>query len=82
MKLVFLGTRGYIEPRTERHYRHSTTLVQYRGRGIALDCGEDWLGLVAGWRVAKQPDAEWPVAAMFCCVDLGCMMEKQGRQCL
>jgi phosphoribosyl 1,2-cyclic phosphodiesterase len=65
VKLVFLGTRGYIEPRTERHYRHSTTLVQYRGRGIALDCGEDWLGLVAGWRVQgifvthAHPDHAW-----------------------
>ncbi|NPV08642.1 MAG: MBL fold metallo-hydrolase [Anaerolineae bacterium] len=65
MKLVFLGTRGYIEPRTQRHFRHSTTLVQYRGASIALDCGEDWLGLVDDWRVEAifvthaHPDHAW-----------------------
>lgn len=44
MKLVFLGTKGYIEPRTERHAMHSALAVFYRGRQVMIDCGEDWLG--------------------------------------
>ncbi len=43
MKLTFLGTRGNIEPRTERHARHSSLLVEYEGKGVVIDCGEDWL---------------------------------------
>jgi glyoxylase-like metal-dependent hydrolase (beta-lactamase superfamily II) len=44
MKLTFLGTRGYIEPRSPYHRRHTCTLVSYRGRSVLLDYGEDWLG--------------------------------------
>lgn len=44
MKLTFLGTRGYIDARTRRHRRHSSLLVEYRGRRLLIDCGEDWLG--------------------------------------
>lgn len=44
MKLVFLGTRGYIEARSRRHRRHSAVLVVYRGRRVLVDCGEDWRG--------------------------------------
>jgi phosphoribosyl 1,2-cyclic phosphodiesterase len=44
MKLTFLGTRGYIDPRTEEHGMHSTCRVTYRGKDILIDCGEDWLG--------------------------------------
>jgi phosphoribosyl 1,2-cyclic phosphodiesterase len=44
MKLVFLGTRGFIEPRSRRHRRHTATLVEYRGRRVLVDCGEDWRG--------------------------------------
>jgi ribonuclease BN (tRNA processing enzyme) len=43
MKLTFLGTRGYIDPRTECHGRHSSLAVSYRGREVMIDCGEDWL---------------------------------------
>lgn len=43
MKLVFHGTRGYIEPATARHARHSALEVRYRGKGVIIDCGEDWL---------------------------------------
>ncbi len=46
MKLTFLGTRGYIEERSERHFRHSSLLVSYRRRRIMVDAGEDWLGHV------------------------------------
>ncbi|MFP4250468.1 MAG: MBL fold metallo-hydrolase [Armatimonadota bacterium] len=44
MKLTFLGTKGYIEPATDLHRMHTTTLVTYRGTSIRIDCGEDWRG--------------------------------------
>jgi len=44
VKLTFLGTRGCIEPSSDRHARHSSLYVEYRGRGVMVDCGEDWLG--------------------------------------
>jgi phosphoribosyl 1,2-cyclic phosphodiesterase len=44
MKLTFLGTRGYIKPATRRHRRHSALLVEYYGRRLMVDCGEDWRG--------------------------------------
>jgi len=43
MKATFLGTRGYIKARTERHYMHSSLMLSYRGKDIMIDCGEDWL---------------------------------------
>ena len=49
MKLTFLGTRGYIDPVTDRHRRHTATLVSYRGRHLMIDCGADWRQEV--WRV-------------------------------
>ncbi|NMT64380.1 MBL fold metallo-hydrolase [Marinobacter orientalis] len=49
MKLTFLGTRGYIDPATDRHRRHTATLVSYRGRTLMIDCGADWRQEV--WRV-------------------------------
>ncbi len=44
MKLTFLGTRGNIEPRSERHDMHSALLVEYYGERVLVDCGEDWRG--------------------------------------
>lgn len=44
MKLIFHGTRGYIDPVTDRHHRHTVCEVQYRGKGVFIDWGEDWLG--------------------------------------
>lgn len=44
MKLTFLGTRGNIEARTQRHRMHTSMLVTYYGKSVMLDCGEDWLG--------------------------------------
>jgi phosphoribosyl 1,2-cyclic phosphodiesterase len=44
MKLLFLGTRGYIDVRSPRHRMHSALLVLHRGRRVMVDCGEDWLG--------------------------------------
>ncbi len=46
MKITFLGTRGYIEARTKIHYRHTSTLITYKGTRVMIDCGLDWLGKV------------------------------------
>ena len=51
MKLEFLGTRGNIDARTRRHRMHSAMKVSYYDAEVAIDCGEDWLGRVEGWRV-------------------------------
>jgi phosphoribosyl 1,2-cyclic phosphodiesterase len=65
VKLEFLGTRGYIEARTERHARHSTLKVTYNGRAVAIDCGEDWLGQLGDWHAQAivvthaHPDHAW-----------------------
>lgn len=42
MKITFLGTRGYIDARTRRHYRHASTLITYRNTQVMIDCGIDW----------------------------------------
>jgi phosphoribosyl 1,2-cyclic phosphodiesterase len=42
MKLRFPGTRGYIDVRSALHAMHSTMMVEYHGREVMLDCGEDW----------------------------------------
>jgi glyoxylase-like metal-dependent hydrolase (beta-lactamase superfamily II) len=42
MKLTFLGTRGEIEARRARHWRHSALLVSYGRRRVLVDCGADW----------------------------------------
>jgi len=42
MKLVFLGTRGKIEPVNRRHRMHTSMLVCHRGRRVMIDCGETW----------------------------------------
>ena len=42
MKLTFLGTRGYIDPRSPLHRRHTSTLVEYEGERVMIDCGLDW----------------------------------------
>jgi len=44
LKLTFLGTRGYIDPRTERHGMQASCLVSYKRTKFILDRGEDWLG--------------------------------------
>jgi len=44
MKLTFLGTKGYIEPKTDLHRMHTSTLITYRRKSIRIDCGEDWRG--------------------------------------
>ncbi len=44
MKLVFHGTRCYIEPRTDRHRMHRVCEVSCRRSRATIDCGEGWLG--------------------------------------
>ena len=51
MKLVFLGTRGNIDARTDQHHNHSSLKVSYYNIDIVIDCGEDWSGEVENWRV-------------------------------
>jgi phosphoribosyl 1,2-cyclic phosphodiesterase len=53
VKLTFLGTRGEIEARTVRHGMHSALLVEYYGRRVMIDCGDDWRGGLSG----IDPDA-------------------------
>jgi phosphoribosyl 1,2-cyclic phosphodiesterase len=53
VRLTFLGTRGNIDVRSRRHYRHTATLVSHRGVAVMIDCGTDWLRAVG--RIA--PDA-------------------------
>lgn len=43
MKIIFLGTRGYIDVRTKKHYRHTSTLICFKGKRVMIDCGLDWL---------------------------------------
>lgn len=43
MRLDFLGTRGYVKARTERHFRHASCLVTWRDTRMIIDLGEDWL---------------------------------------
>ncbi len=42
MKLTFLGTRGYIDTRTKKHYRHTATLITAHNKKIMIDCGSEW----------------------------------------
>jgi phosphoribosyl 1,2-cyclic phosphodiesterase len=44
MKIEFLGTRGYIEEKSELHGMHSSCLISYYSKRIMIDCGNDWLG--------------------------------------
>ncbi|MBD3426419.1 MAG: MBL fold metallo-hydrolase [Candidatus Omnitrophica bacterium] len=46
MKIRFLGTRGYIKPRSSSHKMHSCMMVSYYTTRLLVDCGEDWLGRV------------------------------------
>lgn len=41
-RLVFLGTKGYIDVETPFHSKHTSLLVERNGKKIMIDCGEDW----------------------------------------
>lgn len=53
MKLLFLGTRGEIDARTQRHGMHASLEVSYYGKRVMIDCGVDWRDEV----VDLDPDA-------------------------
>ena len=53
MKVTFLGTRGYIKPKSSRHRMHTSTMVAYRGKRVIIDCGESWVGKITD----LKPDA-------------------------
>jgi len=53
MKIKFLGTRGYIDVKTRRHSRHTSTLIIFNGKKVMIDCGIDWSKKV--WKI--KPDA-------------------------
>jgi phosphoribosyl 1,2-cyclic phosphodiesterase len=65
MKLIFLGTRGFIRERSERHRMHAALLAEYYGRRLMIDCGEDWRGRLADIRprailiTHAHPDHAW-----------------------
>ena len=50
MKLTFLGTRAKIDAGTQRHGKQSSMKVSYYDTEVIIDCGEDWLGRVSGWK--------------------------------
>ena len=56
MKITFLGTRGYIDIKSRRHKRHTSTLIEYKGKRVMIDCGLDWHDKVWG----LHPDATGP----------------------
>jgi len=53
MKITFLGTRGFIDAKSRRHKRHTSTLITYNKKRVMIDCGLDWRYKV--WDV--NPDA-------------------------
>lgn len=42
LHVVFLGTRGNIDPVSRRHRMHASALISSRGRCVMIDCGETW----------------------------------------
>lgn len=42
MKITFLGTRGYIDPKNKRHMQHTALLIHHKEKKIMIDCGENW----------------------------------------
>lgn len=44
MHITFLGTRGNIKIKSQRHKRHTITVISNADTRVAIDCGLDWLG--------------------------------------
>lgn len=55
MKLIFLGTRGYIAEKSRLHRRHASVLVGYRRSRLLIDHGADWTG--RGAKITPRPRA-------------------------
>lgn len=53
MKITFLGTRGYIDPKSRRHRMHTCALLTHRHKKVLIDCGETWLSKIR----TLHPDA-------------------------
>jgi len=68
MKLIFHGTRGKIEAQSKRHDRHAVLEARYLGKGVIIDCGENWLGRLDELRpraiviTHAHPDHAWGLA--------------------
>ncbi|NGX56784.1 MAG: Ribonuclease BN [Candidatus Anoxychlamydiales bacterium] len=43
MKLKFLGTRGYIKPKTKRHSLYTSLLIIHNKKKIMIDCGKSYI---------------------------------------
>jgi len=52
MKLVFAGTRGYIDGGSRRHRMHAALDIAYKKDRIRIDCGADWRGRIDEIRAA------------------------------
>jgi phosphoribosyl 1,2-cyclic phosphodiesterase len=69
VKLTFLGTRGNIEERSERHFRHTSLMIAHRGKTVMIDCGADWLEEVERLQPSAialthaHPDHAWGLTA-------------------
>lgn len=42
MRLTFLGTKGYIKPRSKRYEMHTCMMVSHGGKRVLIDYGESW----------------------------------------
>lgn len=42
MKIIFLGTRGYLKIKSKRHNKHTSTLIINNNKKVMIDCGLDW----------------------------------------
>lgn len=42
LKIVFLGTRGNIGPKSRHHRMHTAALISNGARRVMIDCGETW----------------------------------------
>ncbi len=65
VKLTFLGARGELEAKTQRHHMHSSLMVSYYDKRVMVDCGADWLGRIDGLEpeaivvTHAHPDHAW-----------------------
>ena len=50
MKVIFLGTRGYVKPKSAKHRMHTSTMLVHQGRNVIVDWGEDWLRRITDFR--------------------------------
>jgi len=52
VKLLFAGTRGYIDGGSRRHRMHAALDIAYKKDRIRIDCGADWRGRIDEIRAA------------------------------